>query len=76
MESRNSTKQHANAKLKARNDALFAEVQHLKTGTDAIEERACAELGMTKRNEVFFQLVAPSGAAPMPAFNLAALPVK
>jgi cell division protein FtsB len=68
--------QHANAKLKARNDALFAEVQDLKTGTNAIEERARAELGMTKRNEVFFQLVAPSGATPAPASNLAALPVK
>ena len=46
----------ANAKLKERNDALDAEVRDLKTGTEAIEERARSELGMVKHDEVFFQL--------------------
>ncbi|MFO1414325.1 MAG: cell division protein FtsB [Burkholderiales bacterium] len=46
----------ANAKLKARNEALDADVRDLKTGSEAIEERARSELGMTKGDEVFFQL--------------------
>ena len=52
----------ANAKLKARNDALDAEVRDLKTGLDAIEERARSELGMVRQDEVFFQL--QDGPAP------------
>nr|WP_314900666.1 cell division protein FtsB [uncultured Deefgea sp.] len=47
----------ANAKLKERNDALEAEVRDLKTGTDAIEERARNELGMIRQEEVFFQIL-------------------
>ncbi len=47
----------ANAKLKARNDALDAEVRDLKQGFEAIEERARMELGMIKRDEIFFQVV-------------------
>ena len=46
----------ANAKLKARNDALDADVRDLKTGSEAVEERARAELGMIRHDEVFFQL--------------------
>ena len=46
----------ANAKLKVRNDALEADVRDLKTGSEAIEERARSELGMVKQDEVFFQL--------------------
>jgi cell division protein FtsB len=49
----------ANAKLKARNDALDAEVRDLKEGNEAIEERARLELGMIKRDETFYQLVKP-----------------
>ena len=47
----------ANARLKARNDALDAEVRDLKQGTEALEERARLELGMIKKDEVFFQVV-------------------
>ena len=47
----------ANLKLKERNDALEAEVRDLKTGTDAIEERARNELGMIRQEEVFFQVL-------------------
>jgi len=53
----------ANAQLKARNEALDADVRDLKTGTEAIEERARSELGMIRSDEVFFQLQ-PAGAAP------------
>lgn len=42
-----------------RNAALNAEVLDLKTGLDAIEERARAELGMIKDDEVFFQVLTP-----------------
>lgn len=57
-----------NAKLKLRNDALDADVRDLKTGYEAIEERARSELGMIRKDEVFFQLqtgtVAKPAAAP------------
>jgi len=46
----------SNAKLKLRNDALDADVRDLKTGSEAIEERARSELGMIRSDEVFFQL--------------------
>lgn len=57
----------SNAKLKARNDALDADVRDLKTGFEAIEERARAELGMIKGDEVFFQMQSGSGAKTSPA---------
>ena len=47
----------ANARLKARNDALDAEVRDLKQGLEALEERARMELGMIKKDEVFYQVV-------------------
>ena len=46
-----------NARAKARNDALEAEVRELKEGRDAVEERARMELGMIKRDEMFYQVV-------------------
>lgn len=46
-----------NAKLKGRNDALDAEVRDLKEGLEALEERARMELGMIKKDEVFYQVV-------------------
>jgi cell division protein FtsB len=52
-----------NEKLRARNAALDAEVRDLKTGYDAIEERARSELGMIRQDEVFYQVL---DAAPEP----------
>jgi cell division protein FtsB len=46
-----------NTRLKQRNDALAADVEDLKSGTDAIEERARGELGMIKPGEIFYQVV-------------------
>lgn len=48
-----------NAERVMRNTALNAEVLDLKTGLDAIEERARTELGMIKPNEIFFQVLEP-----------------
>jgi cell division protein FtsB len=42
-----------------RNNVLNAEVSDLKQGFSAIEERARNELGMTKQDEVFFQVTNP-----------------
>ena len=39
------------------NNALRAEVNDLKQGTDAIEERAREELGMIKKAEIYFQVI-------------------
>jgi cell division protein FtsB len=49
--------QEANQLAKMRNAVLDAEVRDLKQGTAAIEERARSELGMIKRNEIFFQVL-------------------
>jgi cell division protein FtsB len=46
-----------NDRLKLRNDTLAAEVQDLKSGLSAIEERARSELGMIKKDETFVQVV-------------------
>ena len=43
--------------LKARNLALAADVQNLKDGLEAIEDRARSELGMIQRGEVFLQVI-------------------
>lgn len=46
-----------NASLRERNRTLAAEVQDLKKGTVAIEERARTDLGMIGKGETFFQVV-------------------
>jgi cell division protein FtsB len=43
--------------LKARNAKLASEVQDLKEGTGAIEERARYELGLVKDSEIFVQVL-------------------
>ena len=60
-----------NARLQQRNDALTAEVEDLKSGEAAVEERARAELGMVKPGETFYRVVEPHApgtvAVPAPA---------
>ena len=46
----------ANAKASLANDRLNSEVNDLKEGLEMVEERARAELGMVKPNEVFVQI--------------------
>lgn len=43
--------------LRERNRALQAEVDDLRSGYSAIEERARSELGMIKQGEIFYQVV-------------------
>lgn len=54
----------ANQKLEQRNAGLDAEVRDLKSGLEAIEERARYELGMIKEGEVFVQV--PQKTPPVP----------
>jgi cell division protein FtsB len=46
-----------NEALALRNRELQAEVEDLRQGLDAIEERARSELGLIKENEEFYQVV-------------------
>lgn len=48
-----------NQELSQRNSELEAEVQDLKKGQAALEERARSELGMIRDGETFIQLVEP-----------------
>ena len=50
-----SNQKIANSQREARNAGLAVEVRDLKTGTEALEERARHELGMVRNDEVFFQ---------------------
>ncbi|MGD8588842.1 MAG: cell division protein FtsB [Chromatiales bacterium] len=43
--------------LRERNRALQAEVEDLRGGNAAIEERARSELGMIKEGEIFYQVI-------------------
>ncbi|MEJ2610586.1 MAG: cell division protein FtsB [Candidatus Thiodiazotropha sp.] len=46
--------------LRKRNQTLQAEVEDLRSGQAAIEERARSELGMIKEGETFYQVVTPT----------------
>ncbi len=43
--------------LQQRNQVLEAEVRDLKTGMEAMEERARTELGMIREGEVYYQVL-------------------
>ena len=52
------SQQEKNVALQDRNLVLRAEVEDLKQGNEAIEERARMELGMVKTSETYYQFVA------------------
>lgn len=54
-----------NYKLKQRNDTLHAQVNELKQGSEALEERARSQLGFIKEGEIFYRVVPerPEGSA-------------
>ena len=58
------TQKETNRQLAVRNAGLDAEVQDLKQGLDAVEERARVELGMIKQGEVFYQIIDKGRPAP------------
>lgn len=58
-----ATQTEQNNALNDRNRTLAAEVQDLKKGKSAIEERARTDLGMVGNNETFFQVAPKSVVA-------------
>ena len=46
-----------NERLRERNRALEAEVDDLREGIEAVEERARSEMGMVKPGELFFHII-------------------
>ena len=65
LESQVEVQKQDNLVLAERNQELENEVLDLKTGLDAVEERARSELGMIKRDEIFFQVLDnPRNSAP------------
>lgn len=57
LEDQVKIERQVNRDLQSRNIVLEAEVNDLKQGFDAIEERARSELGMVKHDEIFFQVL-------------------
>lgn len=53
-----------NKALLARNNAMDAEVHDLKTGTDALEDRARIEMRMIKKDETYVQILTPNEPQP------------
>ncbi len=50
-------RQTQNANLAQRNKLLAADINDLKIGLDAIEERARNELGLIKEGETFYRII-------------------
>ena len=59
VDARLAERREVNRGLEQRNAALAAEVEDLKSGNEAIEERARFDLGLTRKEEVFVQVPAP-----------------
>ena len=57
LEARVIEQEEENAKLRERNETLRAEVEDLREGLDAVEERARSELGMIRDDEEFYLVV-------------------
>ena len=47
----------SNNELVQRNQMMFSEIDDLKSGLEAVEERARNELGLVKEGETFFRIV-------------------
>ncbi|RUO55802.1 MULTISPECIES: cell division protein FtsB [Pseudidiomarina] len=49
--------EQTNQKLRQRNQVLIADIEDLREGEVALEERARNELGLIKQDETFFRLI-------------------
>ncbi len=74
LEQRVEQQQKENEGLQQRNAALAAEVEDLKSGEAAVEERARSELGMIKPGETFYRVVDDN--PPAPATTTSAAPAE
>lgn len=59
-----AAQQDTNQALLARNNAMQAEVQDLKSGSEAVEERARRDLGLVKKGEIYVQILSPKKQLP------------
>lgn len=59
LQSKLAEKKASNEAARLRNEQLDAEVRDLKEGLEMVEEKARAELGMVKPDEIFIQISAP-----------------
>ena len=50
------TQKRSNAQAELANDRLGAEIHDLQEGLEIVEEKARAELGMVKVNEIYIQI--------------------
>ena len=57
LEEQLMAQQSENEALRLRNQMLENEVLDLKTGLEAIEERARSDLGMTREDEIFYRVI-------------------
>jgi cell division protein FtsB len=64
LEQKVTAQRLVNEGLRARNLAMEAEVEDLRSGTEATEERARGELGLMDEKEVFIQILPNDGSAP------------
>jgi len=70
LESELQAQRTVNDQRRMRNAALEAQVRDLRTGSDAVEEIARAELGMLRKGEIFVQISEPSrGESASPSFD-------
>jgi len=60
IEAELQTQRATNDQRRLRNAALEAQVRDLRSGSDAVEEIARAELGMLRKGEIFVQVSEPA----------------
>ena len=57
LEKEVALQQEKNARLRDRNAILAREVEDLKSGLEAVEERARTDLGMIREGETFYMVI-------------------
>ncbi|WP_071058799.1 cell division protein FtsB [Pelistega sp. MC2] len=61
-----------NKAMTARNNAMQAEIEDLKSGTQALEDYARSEMSMVASNEVFVRVLPPNEEAPVAPIRIGA----